>query len=106
VEDEIADAVIRILDYTAGWDIPLLEREYRKQSTGNFGHDVLRIVQYCLYAYHLDTDDTVQFPGKDWGYVLTAIIKFCEWYNINLLQHVQWKMQYNRTRPHKHGKSY
>lgn len=114
VPDEISDVAIRILDYTGGWKIPTIERDYRKESTGNFGHDVLRLVWYIMLAFEggreNGQDPSIEFqeahPGKDWGYVLAAIIKFCEWYNINLIQHCKWKMKYNDTRPKLHGKAY
>jgi NTP pyrophosphatase (non-canonical NTP hydrolase) len=114
VEDEIADTVIRILDCCKGWSWPLTQREFRKASTGNFAHDVLRLQNYCIKAFDneqhfadIKTADTIEpYPGKDWGYVLAAIIKFCEWYDINLEQHIEWKMQFNSTRPYKHNKAY
>ena len=99
VEDELADVAIRILDYTGGFNVSLVDRDYRKESTGNFGHDLLRIVHYCICAYYEE-------PGKDWGYALAALIKFCEWWDIPLLQHVNWKFHYNTTREYKHGKKY
>lgn len=104
VSDEIADTVIRLLDYCHGWDIVLIEREYRKESTGNFANDVLRLVHYCLCAYHESLPPVTL--GRDWGCALAAIIKFCEWYDIDLVQHCIWKLRYNKTRPHKHGKAY
>ena len=104
VEDEIADAVIRILDYTGGFNIELRDSEYRRESTGNFAYDVLKLTNLCHSAFLTDTCG--QSVGKDWSYVIAAIIKFCEWYNIDLMQHVQWKLKYNATREHKHGKKY
>lgn len=103
VEDEIADAVIRILDYTYGWKLPVLVRDYRKESFGNYGHDLLRLNWYVLLAFEEKFDI---HPGKDWGYALAAIIEFCKWYNIDIVQHCKWKMRYNASRPHKHGKNY
>ena len=85
VEDEMADVVIRILDYCKGLGLMIYEREYRKESTGNFANDVLRLTHYCLCAYHNES-------GKDWGYMLAAIIKFCEWYEIDLNRHITWKL--------------
>jgi hypothetical protein len=103
LQDEIADVVIRILDYTGGFNIEIRESTYCKESTGNFAHDVLQLTHYCMAAYH---SDIKEFTGKDWNYVLAAIIRFCEWYNINLIQHITWKLHYNSTRPYKHGKKY
>lgn len=102
VEDEMADAVIRILDYTKGFDIPIVKREYRKNSTGNFANDVLRLTHYCICAYHSESGEET----KDWGYALSAINEFCKWYSIDLAQHIHWKMEYNSNRPYKHGKAY
>lgn len=99
VQDEFADAVIRLLDYCGGFKRPLVNRDYRKQSTGNFTHDVFRIIKYCCDAY-----DGSEY--HDWGYVLASIAAICEWNNYDLLQHVQWKMRYNKTRPFKHGKQF
>lgn len=99
VEDEAADVVIRILDYLAGWEIVFCEREYRKPSTGNFAHDLLRLNHYVLCAFHSD-------PAKDWGYVLAAIFAFCQWNKIDIENHIRWKMVYNSRRPYKHNKQY
>lgn len=107
VEDEIADTVIRVLDYIYGWELSFFESEYRKGTTGNFAHDILRIQYYIIMAFHNDDPEReVKFPQFTWGYVLAAIEKFCEWYHIDIEQHVQWKLRYNETRPYKHGKSY
>lgn len=100
VEDEIADVFIRVLDYIHGWGLRYVEREYRKGSTGNFGHDLLRITYYMIQAFHEEPG------GKDWGYVIASIKSFCQWHKIDLEKHVAWKMTYNSTRPHKHGKKY
>lgn len=98
LQDEIADTVIRLLDFCGGFKHELLYRDYRKESTGNFGHDLFRIIHYIDSAYHNGP--------KDWGYVLSALLHFCSWYKIDIFQHVQWKMRFNTTREHKHGKDY
>jgi NTP pyrophosphatase (non-canonical NTP hydrolase) len=111
IEEELADVVIRILDYVHGWNITVIPREYRKESTGNFGHDLLRINWYMLQAFHDDQEAhgvklNPMSGNKDWGYVLAAIEAFATWYNIDLETHIQWKMRYNSTREKLHGKAY
>lgn len=99
VEDEIADATIRILDYCGGFKVEVFERDFRKVSTGNFAADVLYITKLVCRAGEGSAH-------CDFGYVLAAIIKFCEWYQIDLLKHVEAKFIYNKTRAYKHGKEY
>lgn len=104
VEEEVADLVIRILEYTAGFHLQLVERDYRNDTTDNFANDALQLTLCCINAY--DQDEQISFLSKDWGYTLAAVIKFCHWYDIDLLEHVQWKMRYNESRPFKHNKKY
>lgn len=98
-EDEIADALIRIFDYCHGWKLMIYDRDYRKESTGNVAEDILRLTHYVMSAYH-------NVNGKDWGYAIAAIQAFCIWYKIDIYNHVVWKMNFNKTRPVKHGKAY
>jgi NTP pyrophosphatase (non-canonical NTP hydrolase) len=116
VEDEMADIVLWILSYVHGFDIKVIPRDYRKESTGNFGHDLLRINWYIINAMH-ESEQTAgrkalneffspNTPTKDWGYVLASIEAFCAWYSIDIHKHVQWKMKYNSTREKLHGKAY
>lgn len=109
VEDEIADAVIRILDCCRGWDWSLVPQEmYNKESTGNFAHDILRINWYIINAFHRKVGQNIGLNRghMDWGYVMESIIALCSWYQINLVQHVEWKLRYNKSRPFKHNKQY
>jgi hypothetical protein len=109
VEDEIADAVIRILDCVYGWNWEVvMSHTYDKTSTGNFAHDILRINWYVINAYHRVAGQNVGLHKghMDWGYILKAILAFCEWYQIDLETHIEWKLRYNKSRPFKHGKQY
>lgn len=100
VEFELADVAIRIMDYVEGWRCHFLPRDYRKESTGNFSHDLLRIDWCILQAFHDD------IPGRDWGYALAAVCNFGETWDIDLEWHCEQKQRFNRTRPVKHGKLY
>lgn len=57
---------------------PLIPREYRKVSTGDFYHDLLRLNWYIISA------DRSESPGLDWGYVVAALEAFAAWYQIDL----------------------
>lgn len=103
IQDEIADALIRLLNYIHHWELPVVEREFRKESTLNFGNDILRINYYIIQAFHEDT------PGRDWGYVIASILAFCDHWKIperDILSHIYWKTRYNEGRPYKHNKQY
>lgn len=101
VEEEVADTVIRILDYMYGFDITLYKVLPANILTGNFASDVLSLVWQLLPF----ADDVSESPIR-FSTTLASIIQFCEFYNINLLQHVRLKLDYNRNRPYKHGKAY
>lgn len=99
-DDELADTVMYLLDYCHGFKKPLFYREYRKETTGNVPHDIMRLQWYVMNAFHEDN------PSKDWGYALAAIIQLAIWHNVNLPYHVQIKLEYNKTRPFQHGKKH
>lgn len=105
VEDEFADTVIRILDYCYGWKIPLSLMEMKFTIKENFGENIIVLIENILRAYRTDVPRMLQVQGS-WSVALQNIISFCQQSNIDILQHVQWKLKYNKTREFKHGKKY
>lgn len=108
IEEELADVTIRLLDYCAGFGIKLKTLDLsKKQSVENFAGDALRLCYWIIEAFHTETGllETA-YTSDSWSNALSVICRFCEWYNIDLLQHVQWKMKYNSLRPYLHGKKY
>lgn len=103
VEDEMADVVIRILDYTEGLKLPIHLNDYKGESKNNFGADLLELVKLVLQAYD---DETSQTKNIGWGHVITAVEAFCNWYKIDIESHIKWKMVYNSRRAYKHNKKY
>lgn len=103
VQDEMADVAIRIMDFVYGWRCLFVPQDYRKDPTGNFSHDLLRLNWYIMLAFE---DHGNLHPGKDWGYALSALTTFCGWWEIDLARHIEMKQRYNRTRPYKHSKKY
>jgi hypothetical protein len=106
IEEEMADTVIRLLDYCYGFGIKLTTISNDKKSRDNFGLDVLRLCWFVIVAFHFEEKKEHDQTEWHWSWALSMIARFCEWYNIDLLQHVQFKLKYNRTRAYKHGKQY
>lgn len=97
IEDEIADIIIRSCDYL-GMKGYHLEKDIEA--------DPERMTEF----------DSVGSAGYEWCCVLTElpsrelfedlfarIFYFCERQGILILQHVEWKMRFNRGRPLMHG---
>lgn len=108
LEDELADTVIRIIDYCYGFGIELLDTTYIEETTGNYSEDVLTICAGIITAYaeQLTPESSPNKSYYNWSDVLGHIVAFCKWYNIDLVKHIELKLRYNLSRPPKHGKKY
>lgn len=109
VEDEIADAVIRLLDLL-GWMIesgtPLVGLD---NVSGEFGNTtppkdltdaLLRVVcSSVLPLSFCSTLDAVLAPIK-------SLEQLCDHLGIDLMTHIDLKLKYNASRPALHGKKY
>lgn len=109
VGDEIADAVIRLLDLL-GWMIesgtPLVGLD---NVGGEFGNTappkdltdaLLRVVcSSVLPLLFCSTLEAVLNPIK-------SLEQLCDHLGIDLMAHIDLKLKYNATRPAKHGKKY
>ena len=97
VEDEIADACIRLLDL-----IGSKAKEDEEMS-----------VIYVCPSYYQKTLTHMLFRvcktiGGDnpLNYPLSILKAISEYYEFNLMKHIELKMKYNTTRPALHGKKY
>ena len=113
VEDEIADVVIRILDYCASQEIEikpaLLSTTLISLDSENFGANLFQICGEIQRAgeYALTNDIWDSAKSKDNIHsALALIIQLCEREEIDLLKHIELKMRYNATRERMHGKAY
>ena len=102
VEDELADACIRMLDLAGlrGYDLDSFDYEgsdTEDYSDMTFTESMFRI---CTYV-------TDNFYRDELYILLNEIFAFCRDRNIDIFWHIKQKMKYNELRPYKHGdKSY
>jgi NTP pyrophosphatase (non-canonical NTP hydrolase) len=101
-EDEVADTVIRILDFCGYKDIDIVFPEGDFAVPENELEKLFFcVVQICLMYVQDETCKTSnQFTI---GRVLYYIYQFA---SFDLNEHIKLKLEYNKTRPYKHGKKY
>lgn len=99
VEDELADAVIRLLDFAGFREIDLDEINYAGSDTGYYSEKSFTESMFCITRY---LADRCYHPG----YILSEIFAFCRDRDIDLKWHVEQKMRYNELRCYKYGKAY
>lgn len=104
VEDEMADALIRILDFTEHNKYVFYPDEsaisYYPVENASFAANCLNVV------FDITTFSSAGFSSKNIQAAIRRIIGICDEYNIDLVFHVEAKMKYNATRPVRHGKAY
>ena len=110
VEDEIADAVIRLLDLL-GCLLDGRELQARKVNRVNsvYGEDdippmltdALIPIVATLCEADADCDTTTGIL-----YAIKSLEQLCDHLGIDLMTHIELKLKYNATRPALHGKKY
>ncbi len=118
VEDELADAAIRLLDYGGYLDVDcsvnmitqedlsniygeiLSESVFENITSKNFGESILGLTKFILFI----EEESEYFEGISIALSLINIV--CKKNNIDLIKHINWKVQFNKTRERLHGKSY
>jgi len=105
VEDEIADITIRILDYAGYRDIPLVVHHIEKGGMRNveFTDVAIEIVQdLCTVQYRYKLSELKRLLST----VIAEVEYWAQSMGFDLWQFVRLKMDYNKTRPTRHGKRY
>ena len=105
VEEEYADICIRLYDYL-GWTRvgslagPIKSIPFREETTEKAWSDV-PFDSFCIF---LCSRFAVGFDPK---VMLKIVYAYAYTYGVtDLYNHILWKMEYNETRPYKHGKKY
>ena len=104
VEEELADACIRLLDLAGlrNVDFVIQQVEYPFGSNETF-------TEFCFGVCRQITSSTHERIGFsiNINVVLMDIFSYCRYKGIDIIWHIEQKMKYNELRPYKHGdKSY
>lgn len=107
-EDELADIVIRIADL-CGYEKMQLQHEPRPRTLAlfepkNTGELLLFLTSYIVEFYQTKEGKASQLFAMQKAFGMAFII--AQLNDIDLWRHIELKLAYNRTRPHKHGKAY
>lgn len=98
VEDELADAVIRLLDLAGVRKIDCSNRfilQFIVSKKRSFIENIYKISKELIY-YRYTLEEQV-------NYVIRQIFQLAEMMDIDLLWHIEQKMKYNELREYKHG---
>lgn len=112
VEDELADAVIRILSYAGYRKVNLSEIGLTEEAVRKSVETISSIPREREWTLaeelFVATDDLLAVAKGDtsFGDVLLDLFVVAKRRNIDLLWFVEQKMKYNESRPYKHGKTY
>jgi len=104
-EDEIADTVIRLLDFAGGHkiDIRMVDEEITQlRATSEMLFDLTKKI-IKLAAAFIEND---WYRDALFAETISMFEAFCKSKNIDLEWHIQMKMRYNSSRPRLHGKKY
>lgn len=101
VEEELADVVIRLLDFAGLRGIDLSNVPTTGCIDGSFIWQCYFLCEkICLYRYE-GTLDEILIRN-----IISNVFCIANGMGINLLSHVRMKMKYNSMREYKHGKKY
>lgn len=97
VEDELADAVIRLLDMAGALGVNITEYDCEYKCISDvFTVNIYEII-YTITSFN---------ECYCISYAIDMIEGLCKCLNIDLWKHVELKLKFNSLRPYKHGKNY
>lgn len=104
VGDELADVVIRTLDFMAykGYEAVRVSSGVK---FANFGESLLWVTSMITDAWKEIGENPVG-EAIQLNRVLSQVFAICEYHDIFLEGHISAKMKYNQTREKLHGKAY
>jgi NTP pyrophosphatase (non-canonical NTP hydrolase) len=105
LEDELADVCIRLFDFCGLRRLVPSVVDMKEEFDRLFGG--LSVSEQC-FALSSFVTNTVHEPemANRIGMSLAFCVEFARHHGIDLVWHIERKMEYNETRPMKHGKKY
>lgn len=106
-EDELADIVMRTLDFCAAFGVDI-EHAYKRTCIGNYDN-IGEMFLYCTDAITTYKKSSAIYGTMQCVYIarpIKIVEKIAKNHSIDLEKHISLKMRYNETRPYKHGKRY
>ena len=98
VEEELADACIRLLDLAGLRGCDLDSFDYEGSDTEDYSDMTFTESMFRICVYVTDN-----FYRDELYILLNEIFAFCRDRNIDIFWHIKQKMKYNELRPYKHG---
>ena len=110
VADEIADIVIRVLDFAGYLELNIDMNDDDVQDlcgVTNIGEMLCDACEYIVQSrVSFDYNASDRMKSDRLCQVLRQVFGIAEFLNIDLMRHIELKLMYNKTRPYKHGKNY
>lgn len=107
VEDELADAVIRLLDTAGALDV-VIDEDFIKKCFNAPNSEWLNLSSFtekmftlCGVLFESEMDSTRCITNT-----ISALLIICKNIGVDIWTHIDMKLRYNGLRPYKHGKKY
>lgn len=106
-EDELADIVIRTLDFCAAFGVDI-EHAYKRVCVVHYGN-IGEMLLYCTEAITTYKKSSTTYGTMQCIYIarpIKIVEKIAKLHDIDIEKYIALKMRDNETRPYKHGKIY